>query len=227
MKTSNKRLPGQLRIAGITLLLALVETNSAVAMKYKDNTIKIKSGTHLNFTFNSATFVLTDFSVTSNQDPFNEIYKGLVNNFNLTSNIGEITYKIGRQKSYEVAGWFNTNVPSYKTTVNNSPGELNFAFLGTLSLTVSGGQYNDEPTLIPFEDIGLAQGRTYASNNWWFGGKNCEHDLSDNSVTCLSAQAHWAAKFQLSGNTISLLNVIPINEDYDEHDLQRCKGCPP
>lgn len=228
MKEDNQQLIGQFKIAGITLLLALVVTNSAMAMKYRDNTIKIKSGDDLNFNLHSATYVITDFSVTSNQDPKNHVYKGLMNDFNLKNDVGEITYNIGRKKSYEVADWFRASIPYYKTTANNSPSELNFAFLGTLSMTISGGQYNNDATLVTFEDVAIAQGHNYNSNNWWFGGKNCEHDTSDETVTCQSTQTAWSAKFKKSGNTISLIEVIPTYGDYDyQHGAIRCADCPP
>ncbi len=47
-------------------------------------------------------------------------------------------------------------------TFAKKPNKLNFAVQGTL--TIDG---------VVFDDIVLAQGHHGATNNWWFGGKNC------------------------------------------------------
>ncbi len=48
-------------------------------------------------------------------------------------------------------------------TFGEVPHKLNFAVIGTL--TIDG---------VSFDDMVLAQGHTFFSNNWWFGGKHCK-----------------------------------------------------
>jgi len=86
---------------------------------------------------------------------------------------GKITFHIGRHGTDDVAEWFNDIIPPLRNMFGHSAGKLNFAFFGTLTLTVTGGSLSDSQETYTLNKIALAQGSTGLSNNWWFGGENC------------------------------------------------------
>ena len=185
MKKGKKQLIGKFSIIGILLLFSLNWGNNAMATTYRDNTL-IVSGHFSGFELHQVSYQTTDFSVTTGQDPDNKIYHQLINDFTLDSMKARTTFSIGRKNSSEVANWFSKRVPKIRTTINESPRELNFAFIGTFTLTVS---HEDEDWITDrtfvFEDIALAQGSNYFRNNWWFGGKNCVYlGLNTESAIC-------------------------------------------
>ncbi len=74
----------------------------------------------------------------------------------------------GRHGSkHTVSCLFNKGFKKQNFTFNKRPHKLNFAVTGTL--TIDG---------VSFDDMVLAQGNQFFRNNWWFGGKNCQHLLN-------------------------------------------------
>jgi 1-phosphatidylinositol phosphodiesterase len=123
------------------------------------------------FTFNmvglsNMKFDITDHSITANQaGTWHGITKIDCGDKGCT-----LTVKAGRKASKDVAEWFKAQIKpgsaigcaSYDTL----PGELNFAFTGTMSFDHKGRHYVGEK-------IVLAQGHSGRSrNNWWIGGPN-------------------------------------------------------
>lgn len=73
----------------------------------------------------------------------------------------QVVAKAGRKGSESPANWFKSNVSCatcQNAGTNSFPGELNFAFTGTI--TINGDTY----------PITLGQGHAGANNNWWIGG---------------------------------------------------------
>lgn len=94
---------------------------------------------------------------------------------------GEFNFRVGRKKSKDVANWFNEKCdPSKNTTFGHPANELNFAFFGTLRLTLS-HEWNKYEIVL--DDILIAQGSEGTYNNWWFGGKTCTYVQHHKVVT--------------------------------------------
>src|SRR5687768_17231949 len=103
-------------------------------MTYHDNNIYFSITE--NYTLINAVYTVDSFSITKGQDPDHEIYAGLVAYSNSS---GMLTFRVGRNLSKTVAEWFNTQVTPSQTTFDQKAGELNFAFIGTLRLSITGG----------------------------------------------------------------------------------------
>ncbi|KAF9258784.1 hypothetical protein L218DRAFT_948079 [Marasmius fiardii PR-910] len=138
------------------------------------------SGTKPNMS--SGSFTVTAFMISSGQDPDNR------------NKIGDV-HAFTADTAYDQ---------------KHTAGDLNFAFLGTLVLTV----WTPEGThTVTFPDMGLAQGHSGSTNNWWFGGKNCVYAKS-NTVLCTGTdQDGKSAKFTiLRGDNVSssLVNIMDM-----------------
>ena len=69
-----------------------------------------------------------------------------------------------------MARWWSERIEKRSTTFDHDPDDLNIAFIGDLVLNVKTKDETINKT-ITIKNVGLAQGHTGASNNWWFGGK--------------------------------------------------------
>jgi hypothetical protein len=179
-------------------------------MTYHDNDVFL--AVDAGYTIISGTYTVSSFSVTNGQDPDGHIRAGLVVPFG--SN-GKLTFNIGRKGSSDTANWFNSRVASYQTTFNHGAGELNFAFLGTLKMTIKGGIFGGGQESFTFGDVAFAQGHSGASNNWWFGGKECVY-IQNNQVVCKGVNSKGAAisfVFLRGGNDVSAVGVSPNGID--------------
>lgn len=123
------------------------------------------------------TYVVQSFKVPSGQDPDNHIYDGYT-----TSGTNTLSFSVGRHGTSEVANWFNSNIAADQTTFGHTAGELNFAFIGALTMKVSYADFGVEEHYV-MQDVALAQGHSGATDNWWFGGKACRN-TGGNSVKC-------------------------------------------
>lgn len=149
-------------------------------MTYHDNEVSISLSTFSEFSLVSGSYIVTSHSVTGGQDPHGYIYDGLVKNF---GSDGKMWFRVGRHGSTSTAEWFNRQVKGSQTTFDHSAGKLNFAFMGTLKLTLTGGVFGTDRKTFTFLNVAIAQGHSGASNNWWFGGKNCSY-IGSNTVAC-------------------------------------------
>lgn len=177
-------------------------------MTYHDNDVYLSLGG--GYSLISGSYSLTGYSVTNGQDPKGYIHNGLV--VNCGSN-GKLTFKVGRKGSGEVASWFNTRVPANRNTFNHTAGDLNFAFMGTLTITVTGGILGGGRDTYTFQNVSLAQGHSGASNNWWFGGSTCMY-ISNNEVSCTGTNAKGAPVLFMfrrggAGNDVNNVAVTP------------------
>ena len=173
-------------------------------MKYHDNEVIISVGESIRMV--RGTYTVESFSVTNGQDPDNKTYHGLVASFG--SN-GEMSFQVGRKGSDDVADWFNEQVPASKTTFNHSAGKLNFAFIGTLKITVTGDIFGDSEQTFEFSKVAIAQGHTGGINNWWFGGQYCSY-TQDNQVTCDWVNSSGGKFiFLRGGNGVNTIGVTP------------------
>lgn len=175
-------------------------------MTYRDNDVYFSpSG---GYALISGSYTVNSFSVTSGQDPNHHIYAGLT--ASCGSN-GKMTFSVGRSGSGTVASWFNARIPASQNTFNHTAGDLNFAFLGTLKLTVRGGILGNGQDTFTFSNVALAQGHSGSSNNWWFGGQNCSYIQSD-QVICKGVNSKGAEVsfiFRRGGNDVSTVGFTP------------------
>jgi len=177
-------------------------------MTYHDNEVVIVVGG--GYTLVSGQYTVKSFSVTPGQDPDGKIYVGLTNTFG--SN-GKMSFRVGRKGSSTVANWFNNAVPANRTTFNHSAGDLNFAFLGTLTLTLTGGILGAGRETFTFSNAAIAQGHSGASNNWWFGGDSCSY-IGNDRVVCTGVNAHGTKV-----SFVFLRGGNPVNEIYSTPDV--------
>ncbi|TRX48382.1 hypothetical protein FNH22_29130 [Fulvivirga sp. M361] len=175
-------------------------------MTYRDNDVYFSMSKE--YLLIRGVYTVTDFSVTEGQDPDRNIYVGLKVS---CSDSDKMSFRIGRKGSESVAQWFNDKVPASQNTFNHSAGKLNFAFLGTLELTIRGGILGNRQETFTFLNVALAQGKSGTSNNWWFGGSNGSYAQS-NSVIYSGTNAKGSAVsfvFQRGGNSVDMVGVSP------------------
>ncbi|EJD45956.1 hypothetical protein AURDEDRAFT_124391 [Auricularia subglabra TFB-10046 SS5] len=156
---------------------------SVSAFEYHDNAVDIATDLgSLGFTFNGS-YTLTDFDITGGQDPEHHIATGQVRSF---SGGGSMIFRVGRHGSGDVAHWWSERIAPGQNTFGHNPDDLNFAFLGTLALTLTGGILPD-PTCFTIPNAGFAQGHTGNNNNWWFGGQTCVRGTGE-TVLCAATR---------------------------------------
>lgn len=175
-------------------------------MTYHDNDVNIV--TSGGYSLISGSYVVNGFSVTSGQDPDGNIHNGLTQTF---GSDGKMTFRVGRKGSSDVANWFNGQVSADQTTFGHTAGDLNFAFIGTLTLTVSGGILGNGQGTFVFNDVAIAQGHSGASNNWWFGSQHSTN-IGNNrvSTTGTGANGHNVSfVFLRGGNSVSQIQATP------------------
>lgn len=185
-------------------------------MKYHDNEVVIDLYNFYDLTLVGGSYTVNEFSVTSGQDPDGNIHTGLVKNF---GGDGKMSFRVGRKGSETTANWFNNRIQSSQTTFNHTAGKLNFAFIGTLVLTFTSGSYGSNRVTFTFNDVAIAQGHAGASNNWWFGGKNCAYHAS-NTVLCAGTNSNGVnAKIDVvrGGNSVNYITLYP-SSGFSYHD---------
>jgi len=175
-------------------------------MKYHDNEVFIQVQNDFGYSLKKGSYLVESFSVTPGQDPDGKIYNGLKLNF---ESDGKMSFRVGRKGSETVANWFTNNIPASHTTFNHDPEKLNFAFIGSLNLTVSGGIFGKNEIEFTFPNIALAQGSDFLSNNWWFGGKDC-NNVGSNTVSCIGKNQNGLTipfYFLRGGNSVDKVQV--------------------
>ncbi len=175
-------------------------------MTYHDNEVVISLGG--GYSIVSGKYVVNGYSVTSGQDPDGNIHDGLTKTFNIN---GEMSFRVGRKGSSSVAKWFNGQISEHQNTFGHTAGELNFAFIGTLTLTITGGILGGGQGTYVFEDVAIAQGHSGASNNWWFGSKHSTY-IGNNRVTCEGTNEQGYAvsfTFLRGGNSVNNIQATP------------------
>lgn len=176
-------------------------------MTYRDNVVhfSLNGG----YSLVRGSYTVTDFSVTGGQDPEGRIHAGLTVT---CGSDGNLSFSVGRSGSASVAQWFNNQVPAAQTTFNHGAGELNFALLGTLQLSVTGGILGNGLATLTFPNVALAQGHSGLSNNWWFGGQHCAY-IGNNQVRGAGTNAWGAAVsfvFLRGDNGVNEVGVTPV-----------------
>lgn len=181
-------------------------------MEYHNNTVNLRAQ---NFSIKSGTFTITGLSITEGQDPQgrNQVGKTLE-----VDASGNLTFEVGRKHSEGVAQWFNDRVPPTRNTFAHEAGDLNFAFIGNLSLVV---EMNDSPgtaSTLTFEGVAFAQGSVAGGrNNWWFGGTASEF-VGDSKVFLWSDAGPGKQTPILygrrGGNDGSKVNVVDVTIEH-------------
>lgn len=173
-----------------TLMLATTvgAEGASTYMTYRSNSVVLSASEGISIT--AGTFTVDDLCITEGQDPNNYNYVGQVH----TLQDGKFTFQVGRSGSESVANWFNEKVSRYndpavngdRTTFDHAAENLNFAFVGDLSVNVSNTEYPQGLNVI-FPDVAFAQGSTLFRNNWWFGQLTGQHTRdSDGPNTVLA-----------------------------------------
>lgn len=174
--------------AAVMLASYAVAADVSTYMTYRSNAVVLSAADGITIT--SGTFTVDDLSITQGQDPNQYNYVGQVH----TLQDGEFTFQVGRSGSESVANWFNSKFSGYndpsvngdRTTFDHTAEELNFAFVGDLSLNVTTADY-PQGLSVTFPDVTFAQGSTWFSNNWWFGQLTGQHTRdSDGPNTVLA-----------------------------------------
>ncbi|KAK6534993.1 hypothetical protein TWF281_006292 [Arthrobotrys megalospora] len=180
---------------------SLVENEIGVTMSYHDNDVQFNNKTSL--TFIGGTFLIQDLRISPGQDPEN---KNVVGQKKKIDANGKLTFTVGRHGTDIVAKWWKDRISAQRSTFNHDPDDLNFAFLGKLTLVVNLDEGELETYVFP--DIALAQGHSGSTNNWWFGGKSCEY-IGDNKVTCIgkSAEHKLSMTFRRGGNSVYGIDI--------------------
>lgn len=152
---------------------------------YHDNEIDLALAD--NYQLVGGSYTVDDFSISPGQDPDHHIYAGLTVPLNVTT--GAMIFSVGRHKTSSVGDWFKQQITANQNTQNECFDTLNFAFIGTLNLTLTGSAFGTNHVPVAFDDIVLAQGNKDMHNIWFFGGKQCQY-IGNNTVAC-SGIAHY------------------------------------
>lgn len=187
-------------------------------MTYRDNDVCIKLSDFYGFSLVRGSYTIESYYVTPGQDPDGNIHAGLVSSF---GSDGKMTFKIGRKGSEDTARWFNDRIAPSQTTFGHSAGELNFAFIGTLKLVLTGDVYGKNEIAFTFLNVAIAQGHAGASNNWWFGGLNCSN-TAGNIVACSGKNSNGADAIfncKRGGNSVNEIALVPANMTYRDNEV--------
>lgn len=214
------------KVLSVCMALLLLTTTGVAAfdslarMTYRTNNVEFTSTGDIYIVDGS--FCINDLRITSGQDPDGANYIGQV----IPLANGQLTFRVGRSGSSNVAEWFNNQMSGYnngsvngdRTTFDHTADKLNFAFVGDLSLTVQTAD-NQEGLEVTFPEIGIAQGSTTFSNNWWFGqvsGQHTHDGDGDETMLAFGSTAEGKtvyASFLRGGNgtneiTLNAIDVI-------------------
>ncbi|KAH6912965.1 hypothetical protein BKA70DRAFT_1265639 [Coprinopsis sp. MPI-PUGE-AT-0042] len=184
------------------------ESVDALAFEYHKNEVSVPYTAGNGITADAAGFTVEEFSITDGQDPDGRNRAGDTR-FISPDGFG-IYFHSGRKGSTQVRDWFVSRVSSGQTTFNHDPDLLNFAFLGKMWFVFSGNGLVKER--FDMDKTMLAQGRSFTSNNWWFGGRNCNH-IGNDEVRCRLTrvsrpdQGGWEMVFKRGGNDVSTVEA--------------------
>lgn len=181
-------------------------------MKYHENDVYFYFDK--GYSLISGTYTIESFSITKNQDPDHNIREGLAVHCGPT---GRLRFIIGRDGSGKdgAGGWFNSQVPASQCINNDTAGNLNFAFLGTLELNITGGLLGAAVGKVVFQKIALAQQKSGVDNLWWFGGHHCSYLGGDKNYLQVVARGSFKGDnaffiFQRKANKTHEILVTPV-----------------
>lgn len=187
----------------------ICNNNSCTMTKIQNNKINFVISNNTNerqYSLVNGEFYINDHKITTGQP--SDVRNGAILRFD--SN-GELNFRIGRKRSKDIANWFNGQCdPNKNTTFGHPAKRLNFAFIGTLQLTIC---HELEEYKVSFNDILIAQSQTGTSNNWWFGGKNC-FNISNHTVVSNSTGNNFRFTFLRGGNTRNADTVEIANIEF-------------
>ncbi|ULH10471.1 hypothetical protein MF265_21460 [Serratia marcescens] len=133
---------------------------------------RLKSGSYVIHSNN-------DYIVTSGQDPDDEMHKNGQMNQALTisegGTTGTLIYRLGRKNSDAVNNWINGRVKPECQNIGYSMGDKiygNFAFVGTLTLELTGGRLLGSSETFIFKNFLLGQTHDTGTTNQWIYGNN-------------------------------------------------------
>ncbi|CAH0539508.1 hypothetical protein [Vibrio marisflavi] len=176
MKKSNNR--------SLLFLSSLFVCGHSLAFEYHDNQVKFLPNTPYILPtvasnpqtgkaspLNDAYYYLTGVKVSNNQDPSHLVKVGSTKMSGAYKDGRYFTFTLGRHGTDDVANWFKQQLGNDrgKTTFNDLPKKLNFAFKGDLTLYFNKGDTNHGLSQYKYsvKDVVIAQGHTGTSNNWW------------------------------------------------------------
>jgi len=183
----------------VVALIVFFSISNTYGVTVRDNELKFTTGIN-NYSITKVTYKIGSSAVyTKNgqsQDKDKNLSKG--NEISSGWNNNTLNFRVGRKGSKDVAKYWKNSVGK-KSTYGKHPDRLNFAILGTLTLTLE--NKNDREDKIPplkFKNIALAQG---SSNDWWFGGYKC-WNKDKNKVWCPGEMGSTKIniEFQRGGN---------------------------
>lgn len=192
-----------------------------MGFSYQDNAVVFPFKAPEGCVFVAGVFEVKELCISDGEDPDGKNQVGDQHLF--TAAEPEITFRIGRHPTQEVALFWNTHIKANNCTFGHLADELNFAFIGTLTLNVQWRRLSDYTFTLTFADVGLAQGRSDKVNNWWFGGVHCQWDtVSKHSVAATGNDTlnypdspfwNWTARFRRGGNDINEIQIESLAPD--------------
>lgn len=156
---------------------------------YQENTVTFSSALQVSKNSNGAGLITGDYyvqglNISPDQDPSHKNAPGQDIKGALSGSGVNFEFTVGRHGTTDVANWWNSQISSTQNTFQHSATNLNFAFLGTLTLRYqlpANSQKGPESFITAtFFNVGIAQGQSGSDNNWWFGAKNAA--LGDTSL---------------------------------------------
>jgi hypothetical protein len=168
-------------------------------------------------------FTVEEVFITTGQDPDEKNKPGDVKTLDKD---GKVWFTIGHKASEDVARQWNERIHGDQTTFSHEAGSLNFAFIGTLTLRLS--KDGKPMRQSKMARIGVAQGHSGSTNNWWFGGEHCQYCAGDecprNSVRCTGYdQQGNETKWGIQRGTRNGLNeftTYPLMAEEEEDERQ-------
>jgi hypothetical protein len=151
-----------------------------LGMSYHDNWVQMPFSVPGGYNLVTAIFTVTDFSITSGQDPDGKNHIGDTKQYGGSN--GSMDFVVGRSGSTDVATWWNNSFGGNRNTFNHNAGALNFAFKGNLHMELQGGIFGTNVVGYDLNNVAVAQGHSGTSNNWWFGGQDCVYQASEGDV---------------------------------------------
>ena len=147
-------------------------------------------------------FTISEFCVTSGVDK--DIKVDDVTYFRKSDKSG-FHFSADHSGSTEVATWFHQRISAAECTFQHVAEKLNFAVFGTLVL----GFHWDEDVTLTYENVGMAQGHQYTSNNWWFGVKGSTYMGGPTNVIYVhdASGTYKTAFHRGNGNSVNAVGV--------------------
>lgn len=160
-----------------------------------------------------------DFKISEGEDDQHKNKKGEIHIYDPTSNPKKtLTFTCGRKGTEQVATWWTDRVDANQNSFDKDPGKLNFAFKGTMKMTIwlvdNNTQNVPEDRLdLVFDNFYLAQGHDGSwpseGNNWWIAQNGGHHD-GKNKLACIDNTESWKVTLLRGDNGSEHIDLVDV-----------------